>query len=184
MIDECQKLFKSNTDFWEKLKLGTQLRQNSRSLVLVMAAAYGLAASPYGLSSFQDLSVRNSSADGTIPAASSVNTAAQIFLSNATAAGFVSAESSSAAISQRQHISLSSPISTPFKRPANQVMTTTPIYRLEQCYPCRADGPMTLTLQRDEFDDLCSAWCSTYGIRLGAHVLQYIYFFSGGQVRK
>ena len=57
LIDESQKLFKSNDDFWERMKLGTQLCLKSRSLIVVMAAAYGLAASPYGQHSWQNPNV-------------------------------------------------------------------------------------------------------------------------------
>jgi hypothetical protein len=188
LIDESQQLFKSNDDFWERMKLGTQLCQKSRSLIVVMAAAYGLAASPYGQHSWQNPNVETdptSSAQQCASIASEkldqlsisghTGTSAQL-ISNAEAAIF----GANAAFSSSQRSS-SSPVSTPFKLHTNQIITITPIDRLEQCHPIRDDGPMTLTLHREEFEDLCSAWGKAYDIKLGTHVVQYIYFFSGGQ---
>ena len=120
------------------MKFSTQLRPNTRSLTVVMAAAYGLAASPHGHPSFLDLADDSSS--------------------------------------------LRTGLTTPFKLDKNQIMTVTPIAKLGKCFPTKGNGPMTLTLQKDEFMDLCSSWSTACNIQLGAHILHYIYHFTDGQV--
>lgn len=103
-------------------------------------------------------------------------------LSQEAAAAAVRDEAAQAAAAQVQALDQgASPITTPFKLQDKQVVTVVPPAHLEDYFPASREAPMVLTLTMKEFEELHTEWEKAFGLKLGNHVLRYIYDFAGGQ---